>query len=88
MRPVFLVSALGALLLALIYQSEWLSTFLIIGGILAVALGLAILIAAHVSLVARSKFSAVYPKPTTERKTIHRYLMVSTQLFYPTLCIF
>jgi hypothetical protein len=75
MRPVFLVSTLGALLLALIYQSQWLSTFLIIGGILAV------LIAAHVSSVIRSNFPAVYTKPTPERKTIHRYLTVSTIFF-------
>jgi cytochrome c biogenesis protein CcdA len=82
MRPVFLVSALGALILALIYQPQWLSTFIIIGGILAVALGLAILIAAHVSLVVRSNFSTVYTKPTPEHKTIHRYLTVSTHFFF------
>jgi hypothetical protein len=77
MRPVFLVSALGVLLLALIYQSEWLSTFLIISGILAVSLGLAVLITAHVSLVARSNCSTVYTKLTSERKLIHKYFTVS-----------
>jgi hypothetical protein len=88
MRPVFLVSTLGALLLALIYQSEWLSTFLIIGGILAVTLGLAVLIAAHVSLVVRSNFPAVYTKPVPERKTIRRYLTVSTHFFFSLLPVF
>jgi hypothetical protein len=74
MRPVFLVSALGALLLAVIYLSEWLSTFLIIGGILAGAFGLA----SQIVHLVTSNFPAVYTRPTPEHEAIHRYHMVST----------
>jgi hypothetical protein len=89
MRPAFLVSALGALLLALIYLPDLLSTFLIIGVILAATLGVAAQITAHVSFGARSHFSSVYTKPTSERKTLHRLLMVSTNFYhtYQTRCI-
>jgi hypothetical protein len=78
MRPVFLASTLGTLLLALIYQPEWLSIFLTIGVILGAALGLVVMITGLVSLVARSNLSAMYTKPLPERKTLHRYLRVST----------
>jgi cytochrome c biogenesis protein CcdA len=82
MKQLFIVSTLGALLLALIYRSEWLSTFLIIGGILAVTLGLAILVTAHLSLVTRSNSSILHTKPTPELEAIHKYLTVSTHFYY------
>jgi hypothetical protein len=81
MKPLFIACTLGALLLALIYQSEWLSTFLIIGGILAVTLGLGVLLTTYVSLVTRSNPSAVYMKPTPELEAMRKYLTVSTQFY-------
>lgn len=81
MKPVFIVSTLGALLLALICRSEWLSTFFIIGGILAFTLGLAVMVTAVVSLVTRSHSSTVYTKPTSELRALHKYLTVSTHSF-------
>lgn len=78
MKPLFIVSTLGALFLAVIYLSEWLSTFLIIGGIFVIAVGLAILVTAHLSLVTRSTSSIIYTKPTPELEAMHKYLTVST----------
>ncbi|XP_021915515.1 sorting nexin-25 isoform X2 [Zootermopsis nevadensis] len=74
MKPLFIVSTLGALFLAVIYLSEWLSTFLIIGGIFVIAVGLAILVTAHLSLVTRSTSSIIYTKPTPELEAMHKYL--------------
>jgi hypothetical protein len=82
MKPVFVVSTLGALLLALVYKSEWLSTFFVIGGILALTLGSAVVVTAVVSLVTRSNSSTVYTKPTPEIQALHKYLTVSTRIYW------
>jgi hypothetical protein len=79
MKPVYiLMITLGSMLLALIYQSEWLSRFYIIGAILAVALRLANLNVVH---VVRSNSSTVYTKRTREHEAIHWYLTVSIHFF-------
>jgi hypothetical protein len=82
MKPVFVVSTLGALLLALVYKSEWLSTFFIIGGILALTLGFAVMVTGAVSVVTRSNSSTVYTKPTPELHALHKYLTVSPHFYY------
>jgi len=78
MKPVFVVSTVGALLLALVYKSEWLSTFFIIGGILALTLGFAVVVTAVVPLLTRSNSSTVYSKPTPELHVLQKYLTVSS----------
>lgn len=85
MKPVFVVSTVGALLLALVYKSEWLSTFFIIGGILALTLGFAVMVTAVVPIVTRSNSSTVYTKPTPELHALQKYLTVSSH-FYCEKC--
>jgi len=81
MKPVFVVSTVDALILALVYESEWLSTFFIIDGILAHTLGFAVTATAFVPLVTRSNSSTVYTKPTPELHTLQKYLMVSSHFY-------
>ena len=78
MKSVYIAFALGVAFLALVYQPKWISTVVIVGFVLTVAVGLVVFITAHVSLVTRSNSSLVYSKPDLE--AMRRYLNVSNRL--------
>ncbi|KAJ4442220.1 hypothetical protein ANN_12086 [Periplaneta americana] len=71
MRPVFIASAVGAVLLSLIYNPEWLSMLFICAVVLAVVVVFAVV---GMAVITRSNSSTAFSKPTPEHEAMHKYL--------------